>query len=778
MTETGSAEGLPGWLPRQNGGRTPDGSGMPGGGRTPDRSGAPDGNGAPPGSRTPQGAPRLPVRAAHRLLTGLRMLDPGRVLLRTAVRTLAAALAALLISGAVGRAAGVPGGVVVIATVVAVMVSRTLHATSLAHRLSALLYVPAIGIVAAFTGRVLVSHTWLGAAAFVTSVGGSRYLIRFGGKVRRFGRLALTPLISVLVVPVPPSVAKAAGPLWGGGAGLIAVVCVIAAQYLPPVRPAKEAAAAALDLIPVVRWLRILPPGSRAHGRAARALHRTALTVEDRLAATRTPASGSVSVSVSAEGGGTGAGAGPHRDTDADADVDADSAALDALAAAVLKVEVLADHLTGPAFPAVGMGAEAQTGPRGTGASAPPRTEALADPQVNASADPRSGTAGDPQTEALAGPQAAPSPDDSRALDQALDDLRRCAARAARVRAGERPAADPPAPRRRTGGLFDVQPQTRLAAQLTAAMAAAFLVGHLLFGQRWMWTVITAFVVCSAARGRGDVVHRSGLRVAGAFTGAVTGTLLAHLVAGEQAVSITVIFCYLLIGLWLRDLNYAVWAFCVTSLLAVLYTLNGEHGSALIVQRPEGILLGSACGIAAAYFVLPVHTELVMRGRAARALQVLQDLMGAVREPEPQPAAVRRLARRLDFAARDLAEASASARAHRALVHRGGRGAARRPHMADWVDALAACAHAARALAATDPAVLAAARPQLGLIAQNVGQVRRRLGHRPDAAPPRPARTGPPHLLHLNASLAELYERLPAPAPAPVPVPAATPATG
>ncbi|MEU6849211.1 hypothetical protein ABZ901_04650, partial [Actinacidiphila alni] len=229
------------------------------------------------------------ARAWPWMLDGIRAADPGRVRLRVALRTLAAAVAALLVSGAVREAADVPSGVVVIATVVAVMVSRTLHATSLAHRLSALLYVPAIGIVAAFTGRVLLSNAWLGATAFVAAVGGSRYLMRFGGKVRRFGRLALTPLISVLVVPVPPSAAKATGPLWGGVAGLIAVACVIVAQYVPPVRPAKEAAAAARDLAALVRRLRALPPGSRSRARLARALHRTALAAEDRLAAVRLP---------------------------------------------------------------------------------------------------------------------------------------------------------------------------------------------------------------------------------------------------------------------------------------------------------------------------------------------------------------------------------------------------------------------------------------------------------------------------------------------------------
>ncbi|WP_329368355.1 hypothetical protein OG896_23455 [Streptomyces sp. NBC_00669] len=48
--------------------------------------------------------------------------------------------------------------------------------------------------------------------------------------------------------------------------------------------------------------------------------------------------------------------------------------------------------------------------------------------------------------------------------------------------------------------------------------------------------------------------------------------------------------------------------------------------------------------------------------------------------------------------------------------------------------------------------------------------MRRRLGNRPDAAPPRPVRTGPPAVIRLDAALAELYDRLPAP-PAPAPPP-------
>lgn len=790
------------------------------------------------------------------MLDRLRLLDPGRIRLRTAARTILAALAALLITAAICKAAGLPGAVVVIATVVTVTLARTLHGTSLAHRLSALLYVPAIGVLAAFVGRFMLHHTWLGSAMYVAAIAASRYLMRFGGTVRRLGRLALAPLISVMVVPIPPSAAQAAGPLWGAAASAVAVACLLLAQAVLPARPAREAATAALDLTRAARHL----PSPRA----LTALHTAARTTAARLAAAhplpprhpaatpepaseapqpppppappaedaqphllrrlrphsagppeaeaaQPPQSPAPSPATPAEDGPAAPQSLPPQDAATapaqDASVGAPScrpatasapASFAALSAAVLRAEALAYASVRPALPRPpGVASQPPDGPArpSEGPAAPHPADSATAPSTAATRPPEQRTA-DPAGETTAAPGAAaasdtapdpvtgaprcvdaapppepasatrsPAPDtapESAALTRALDDLTAAAAAVRRVRARELPT--PEAPRAARGARKGPQPQTRLTAQLAAAMGAAFAAGHLLFPHHWTWTVITAFVVCSAARSRGDVVHRSGLRIGGAFAGAVTGTLAAHLVAGSPPFGVAVIFCYLFVGLWLRDVNYAVWAFCVTSLLAVMYSLNGEHDTAaLLLQRPEGILLGSACGILAAYFVLPLRTETVMRGRAARALQVVQDLLAALREPAPDPAALRELARAADLAAGDLATAASSARAHRALVHRHRRMAA--PHAADWADTLALCVREARALAALPPADLAAARAPLGLTARNVAQVRRRLGHRPDAQPPRPV--GAPALLRpLNDALATLYGQLPAP-PAP-----------
>jgi|GEM_PF-231380 len=620
----------------------------------------------------------------------LRLLDPGRIRLRTAVRTVAAAIAALLATSVLTRAAGLPGGMVAIATVVAVMVARSLRGASLVHRLWALLYVPAVGVAASFVGRLMARHVWFGAVAFLAAVGGSRYLLRFGPRTRFLGRLALTPLIAVLVTPVPPDAARSTGPLWGAACGAIAVACVIASEYVLAARPLNEAAAAAADAAGAAARLPAASAGPRRE-RALLLVHRASQAAQDRLDAARLP---------------DGAGRSPADD----------------LAVALLALEVRAQEL-----PADGV--------RG---SEPP--------------------AGSPA-----------------GLRAAVDRLRECAAAVRGLPAVERPAAPVAAPRARAGGLRDPHPQARLTAQLVAAMGAAFAAGHLLFGRHWPWAVITAFVVCGAARGRGDVVHRSALRVLGACTGAVAGTLVARTVPAEPPLAVAVIFCFLLTGLWLREATYAAWAFCVTGLLAVLYSLDGEHGtSSLLLVRPEAILVGSACGIAAACAVLPLRTETVLRGRAARALRALQELLAAAREETPDPNALRHLARRFDRAVHDLAAVVAPARLHRRLRGTRSRAGA---HPADWADLVAACAHPARALPLLPPDDLVGARAQLGLTARNLGQVRRRLGRRPDAQPPRPPRSGPACLLRLNALLCELYDSLAAPQPPPAsPEPSPAPA--
>ena len=147
----------------------------------------------------------------------------------------------------------------------------------------------------------------------------------------------------------------------------------------------------------------------------------------------------------------------------------------------------------------------------------------------------------------------------------------------------------------------------RMAVQMGVALGVAFVGGHLLLGEHWAWMVLTAFVVCSGNRGRGDVVRKGLLRVVGATVGTGLATLLSGLFGPADPWQVVAIFVLLAIGTWLRELSYAYWAAAVTAALAFLYGYFGQAAPGLLVTRLGGILLGGLVGVAASWFVLPVR---------------------------------------------------------------------------------------------------------------------------------------------------------------------------
>ncbi|HEX6351621.1 FUSC family protein [Actinophytocola sp.] len=148
---------------------------------------------------------------------------------------------------------------------------------------------------------------------------------------------------------------------------------------------------------------------------------------------------------------------------------------------------------------------------------------------------------------------------------------------------------------------------TRMAVQMGVALAASFAAGHVVFGTHWSWVVLTAFVVCSANRGRGDVLRKGMLRVAGAAAGTGVATVLTGLLTPANPWQVVAIFVLLAAGIWLRPVSYAYWAGCVTAALAFLYGYFGEAGTSLLLTRLGGVVLGGLIGAAASWFVLPVR---------------------------------------------------------------------------------------------------------------------------------------------------------------------------
>ena len=266
------------------------------------------------------------------------------------------------------------------------------------------------------------------------------------------------------------------------------------------------------------------------------------------------------------------------------------------------------------------------------------------------------------------------------------------------------PAHAAGAPRASSKGGMRPSATTRMALQMAMALALAFAVGHLVFGTHWPWVVITAFIVHSGNRGRGEVAWKSLLRLGGAAAGTLAAAALATPAAASGHAGAALILVALFLGTWLRRLNYAWWALFVTLALALLQGYAGHPADAAMAERLAAIATGAALGVAVAWCVLPVRSVDVLRRRLADALATLAEALDPAATPEARDPV--RLAHAFD----GVIELAAPFRAARRLGHGAPAG---------WIDALAACRPAALAL------VEAGETP--GLVRRAVGQARQAL---------------------------------------------------
>ena len=279
-----------------------------------------------------------------------------------------------------------------------------------------------------------------------------------------------------------------------------------------------------------------------------------------------------------------------------------------------------------------------------------------------------------------------------------------------------------------------VRPSTRMALQMGVALGAAFVVGRYAYPSHWTWVVLTAFIVCSGARGRADVVHKGVLRGAGAALGTLVATWIAGDFGPGDRTSVVLIFVALALATWLRKAGYAFWAAGVTSVLSLLYGYFGESAPALLRTRLLEILIGAALGIAASCLVLPVRTGEVLRRRTADALAALAELLRTLGAENPQPGLPTRRQAAFEHSVARLDQLAPALEAKRLLERRW----MPTPHQADAIDAVRRCVAPTRALAAfaaaQDPATAhrELAGPSAAALA-NTWAVRRAIGRRPGA---------------------------------------------
>ncbi|MFD5639070.1 FUSC family protein [Streptomyces sp. NPDC127077] len=298
----------------------------------------------------------------------------------------------------------------------------------------------------------------------------------------------------------------------------------------------------------------------------------------------------------------------------------------------------------------------------------------------------------------------------------------------------------PRSPRRRPGA------STRMALQMAAALAAAFAIGRNLWPDHWAWVVLTAFLVCSGARSRGDVLVKGAWRTLGAAAGTVVATAVSGEFGPRSDTAVVVIFVVLAVATWLRELSYAYWAACVTAVLSLLYDWFGQSPGDLLHTRLAGIAVGAVLGVAASWLVLPIRTEAVVRARTAAALSGLGELMETDWRNGP---AVRMAQAQFTYRVEQLATVTAPMRilaavpvpralsAHRHPDHSTLRSVTALRRCADPVDELTDAAGRAPDALTADPAVTR----RRAQIAAHALTVRRAIGRRPT---PPTAPEGPP----------------------------------
>jgi len=219
---------------------------------------------------------------------------------------------------------------------------------------------------------------------------------------------------------------------------------------------------------------------------------------------------------------------------------------------------------------------------------------------------------------------------------------------------------------------------TRMALQMLVALGLAFAIGMLLIPAHWSWMVLTAFIVCSGAVGRGDAIYKGLSRLAGAIGGTLVAAIVAYAQFPNPGAYAALVFFVLFVGIFLRQINYAYWAACATLIFALLQGWEGTSVGPLLAIRVLCIAIGALCAVAATWFIYPIRTEAVVRRRVADALTALREVIAGHPDDPEHP---ERLAA-LDGHAAELRRIAPPVRLHRAVFGAKDSG----EHPATWID--------------------------------------------------------------------------------------------
>ncbi|MFJ7071972.1 FUSC family protein [Streptomyces sp. NPDC098781] len=241
------------------------------------------------------------------------------------------------------------------------------------------------------------------------------------------------------------------------------------------------------------------------------------------------------------------------------------------------------------------------------------------------------------------------------------------------------------------------RPTTRAAVQVAVGSALAMVGGELLSSDRWYWAVLTCWIVFLNTASTGEILVKGYRRLLGTVLGVLAGILLAGAVGQHTLTAFALVLLFVFAMFYSAPLSYTLMSFFVTAALGLLYTMLHTYSLSVLVLRIEETALGAACGVIAAAFVLPVHTDRRTNELLATVLERLGDVTRSAVDQLSGGPPVELLdeARDLDKALADLRAAT------QPLTHPGTPLRARRENARYVVALLETCAYHARTLGAT-----------------------------------------------------------------------------
>ncbi|CDZ38812.1 FUSC family protein [Neorhizobium galegae] len=175
-------------------------------------------------------------------------------------------------------------------------------------------------------------------------------------------------------------------------------------------------------------------------------------------------------------------------------------------------------------------------------------------------------------------------------------------------------------------------PVMRSAVQITIASGLAMVFGLMLSRDRWFWAVLTAFLIFTNTKSRGDAAIRALQRSIGTLLGIASGLVLATLIGGYPLVSVPIaVFCIFL-GFYCLQISYAAMTFFISIVLCLIYGMTGVLTLDLLQLRIEETLIGALAGTVVAFLVFPASTRSTLDLALGRWFDGLRELLSAVRE--------------------------------------------------------------------------------------------------------------------------------------------------